>query len=617
MARQYEREEMNPFMDLEAKWAGEDALAPLVEKYNPKPMEVASAEPQSVQESGNLVDKAYDLLGYKSGKGKYKNIEVGASPAHPLLQQFGLVDPEREQQIQELMEAQTHIRDMVLKASKKKIDNLINPKDISDPNVPAGIKPTMDQTMAGFPKPTFDLPDVSTPQSSPLYPENQTLPQPRGPMNDLQEALMSSYIGGHLMQNGGNMEPTSYVASVGKLVDDETQRQRATQTQGILKDYGLDPAAVVDPADTTASPDALNTDPVDVTGKRIPLRSVPASMVNETERLRVQTALKAGKQGEMNKPSNLGRLISERSALLPGDPNIKTYDNMIEKETSVSSIDAENQISRGVFNGSVNSIGNAPITAAESHGFARQGYQVPVGVRRQQAIEMASRQRAELIQRAGLVAKVDIDQTYKPLDKDSQLWRNAETGEAARPNMTPAEAKNKGYINIEPQQLQTVTQIHNVEDGLDSVSRAANKLLRNATGYTLLDAPAGILQSSWLTLKRKAGDKDLAELESAISRITPGMAKLGGDTGNVAVAEREIYGKSIFSDNDTIESVMGKLGQIRQANANTLKSMGMKPKQGGGDQQQSKPDMKGRIDQLLKDGKSKDEIKQTLKTEGY
>jgi hypothetical protein len=217
------------------------------------------------------------------------------------------------------------------------------------------------------------------------------------------------------------------------------------------------------------------------------------------------------------------------------------------------------------------------------------------------------------------VAENDYQQNMKPLDKDAQLWRNAETGEAANPAMTPAKAKEQGFINIEPQQIQTVTQVQNVQAGLDSVRQAATKLLRNATGYTLLDAPAGVLQSTWLSLKRKGGNRDLAALESAIARITPGMAKLGGDTGNVAVAEREIYASSIFNDNDTIESVMDKVNAIDGANANTLKSIGLKPKQKAkaGEAQGQKPDMKGRIDQLLKAGKGKDEIKQTLKAEGY
>jgi hypothetical protein len=183
----------------------------------------------------------------------------------------------------------------------------------------------------------------------------------------------------------------------------------------------------------------------------------------------------------------------------------------------------------------------------------------------------------------------------------SQEVRDPVTGKAAPGWMPQSQALKMGYVNIEPSQVPTVNQLNNVDAAMKEILSAGSTLLRKETGSGLFDVPMGMLQVPLVSLfKKYAGDPDAAVLQSAIKRISPSLSRLGGDVGNIAVAEQQMYADSIFSDADTLESFTKKVQSIMAAQTRSRSSMGFVP------------DEQSYVRRLVIQGKSDQEIKAML-----
>lgn len=186
------------------------------------------------------------------------------------------------------------------------------------------------------------------------------------------------------------------------------------------------------------------------------------------------------------------------------------------------------------------------------------------------------------------------------LGKQQEL-RDPVTGKAIPGWATTAQANAMGYVNIEPTQISTVNQLQNVDEALKEILASGSALVRQATGHGLFDIPSGLLQTPIVALTTKyAGDPNAALLRSAITRITPSLSKLGGDTGNVAVEERKMYADSIFTESDTLGSLVAKVKSVKQATDRTREAMGFLP------------DEKSLIRRLVIQGKTDEQIKAIL-----
>lgn len=186
-----------------------------------------------------------------------------------------------------------------------------------------------------------------------------------------------------------------------------------------------------------------------------------------------------------------------------------------------------------------------------------------------------ARERAEAAALVGIAVN-ESKQGYR-LGEKHDNWINVETLTSAKPNQT-LDDMAQGYIHIDEQRKPAMMQIRTLVNGLKTLEDVANRLLRNRTGYTLWDAPTGVVQSLVLSTKELAGDPDAQLLNSVITRITVPQAKLQGDAANVAVAEREMLGKSMLDKNDTVESMRAKINDIKYAMESILLGMGFPEK---------------------------------------
>lgn len=160
----------------------------------------------------------------------------------------------------------------------------------------------------------------------------------------------------------------------------------------------------------------------------------------------------------------------------------------------------------------------------------------------------------------------------------SQNYRDPVTGKAAPSWANQQDLQRMGAVEVENPQIQTVTQLTNVDEAMKEILKAGSAITRKATGTGLFDVPAGMAQTPIVNLLKKyAGDPDVALLQSAINRITPTLSKLGGDTANVAVEERKIYADSIFQPSDTLQSFSAKVRSIMNAQKRTREAMGFIP----------------------------------------
>lgn len=184
---------------------------------------------------------------------------------------------------------------------------------------------------------------------------------------------------------------------------------------------------------------------------------------------------------------------------------------------------------------------------------------------------------------------------------NAQEWRDPVTGQAAPSWATKKQLAELGFVNIEPAQIAAVNGIRNVDAAMKEILAAGSSLVRNEGASSLMDIPRGMVQMPIVSLIRKyAGSPDAAVLDSAIKRISPTLAKLSGDTGNIALAEQQMYASSIFSDADTLESLQAKIRSIEQAQTRTRQALGFVP------------DEKAYLRRLIIQGKTDEQIKATM-----
>lgn len=190
---------------------------------------------------------------------------------------------------------------------------------------------------------------------------------------------------------------------------------------------------------------------------------------------------------------------------------------------------------------------------------------------RQAALKYKSEQYAQ--GKANVTAGTSLSQLGK-----QQEFRDPVTGKAAPGWATTEQANKMGFVNIETSQIPTVNQLQNVDAALKEILAAGSTLVRQETGHGLFDIPTGMLQTPINKLITKfAGDPNAQLLMSAITRITPALSKLGGDTGNVAVEERKMYADSLFDPADTLGSFVTKIKSVKKATDRTREAMGFVP----------------------------------------
>jgi hypothetical protein len=196
-----------------------------------------------------------------------------------------------------------------------------------------------------------------------------------------------------------------------------------------------------------------------------------------------------------------------------------------------------------------------------------------------------------------VTSAIPVGQTGK-----AQEFRDPVTGQAAPSWATPQQLADLGFVNIEPSQIAAVNGIRNVDAAMKEIVSAGSSLLRKESGTgNWAEIPRGILQMPIVNLIRKySGNPDAAVLDSAIKRISPTLAKLSGDTGNIALAEQQLYASSIFSDSDTLESLHRKVQSIQEAQSRTRAALGFVP------------DEKAYMRRLIIQGKTDEQIKATM-----
>lgn len=176
---------------------------------------------------------------------------------------------------------------------------------------------------------------------------------------------------------------------------------------------------------------------------------------------------------------------------------------------------------------------------------------------------------------AGAKGAVEIEMALqKPVGKEHDNWLDAKTLQPAKPNMKMGDVQAGAYVHVDDTQKSGLSQVTSVLQNLDKLEEIADRLLRKRYGKGWIDLPTGIAQSVTLQAKELAGDPDAQLAQSLIARSTVPLNKLQGDTANMAVAEREIISKAMFSKSDTVESMRGKIDDIRESLYSSLNRHG-------------------------------------------
>lgn len=162
----------------------------------------------------------------------------------------------------------------------------------------------------------------------------------------------------------------------------------------------------------------------------------------------------------------------------------------------------------------------------------------------------------------------------QPLGKEHDNWLDPETLLPAPANLKTGQA-NERFVHIDNQQKPAIAQIRSTAADLARLEELGNTVLRKYYGKSLRDVPASLAQTINLNTKQFSGDPTVQEMNSIVTRLTVPLAKLQGDTANVAVSEREMIGSSIFSTQDTVESLRAKLLRLRLSIARTMDGMGL------------------------------------------
>lgn len=167
-----------------------------------------------------------------------------------------------------------------------------------------------------------------------------------------------------------------------------------------------------------------------------------------------------------------------------------------------------------------------------------------------------------------------LDQVPVGRTGKSQEYRDPVTGKAAPSWASPAQLQAIGAVNIEPSQANVIAQATTIDQLLREIMADGSTLTRQETGASLADVTGGLLQTPINKLLRKySGDPAAARLQSALTRIGPMMGRMAGDT-HISNVDSQSYKDAIFSDSDTIQSLMAKVKSVHDAQQNVKRSMG-------------------------------------------
>lgn len=158
--------------------------------------------------------------------------------------------------------------------------------------------------------------------------------------------------------------------------------------------------------------------------------------------------------------------------------------------------------------------------------------------------------------------------------QDPQLWRDPETAKAASSAMTTRQAQTKGYVKLRPDQLEVMNQSEVIDKGLQEVKKIVEKKFRPPSGTPIGEFLGAMIQTGKLAALRASGDPDIMKMDSIITRLTAPLVKSQGDTANIAVAERDMFARSLVNNQASASAILANLDNVIQATRSVRQKMG-------------------------------------------
>jgi hypothetical protein len=184
--------------------------------------------------------------------------------------------------------------------------------------------------------------------------------------------------------------------------------------------------------------------------------------------------------------------------------------------------------------------------------------------------------------------------------KEPQLWRDPLTGKAASADDSETKLRDKGFVKIRPDQIETINQLQTINSGLEDIKSLAEDLYMPKSNSTLGEVARAAKTRAKLYALRQIGDGRVVLLDSIITRLTAPLVKSQGDTANIAVAERQMFADSLLNGSASRESIQDNISNVQKALGEVRHSMGF-------------VDKKEFVKSLLESGKSPEEVKKILK----
>jgi len=172
---------------------------------------------------------------------------------------------------------------------------------------------------------------------------------------------------------------------------------------------------------------------------------------------------------------------------------------------------------------------------------------------------------------------VAMEHNQAELDKpvqDPQLLRDPETGKAAPTGTTFRQATKQGLVKLRPDQLEVMNQSEVIDKGLQEVKKIVEKKFRPPSGTPLGEFLGAMIQTGKLAALRAMGDPDIMKMDSIITRLTAPLVKSQGDTANIAVAEREMFARSLVNNQASAPAILANLDNVIQATRSVRQKMG-------------------------------------------
>jgi hypothetical protein len=148
---------------------------------------------------------------------------------------------------------------------------------------------------------------------------------------------------------------------------------------------------------------------------------------------------------------------------------------------------------------------------------------------------------------------------------EPQLWRDPYTGKAASATMTTRQAQEQKLVKLRPDQVETVNQLATIDEGLERVKEISKRILRPEKGSLAANTLSALGQTAYLAMLRMSGNKDIVELDQRITMLTAPLVKAQGDTANIAVAEREMIKQALVNNQASAEAVVSNLEGLQES----------------------------------------------------